>query len=533
MKKIKGLLVAFVALFVFTLAMVKASAETEDVVTKATINSASVTVDGITFTSSGMKTGVSITGTSLIDGTEKTYETGTKLNSGATLKFTAQYEWSAQVLVSSGTAGQSLKTSSGTPSVVTSNAANQLGVISITGGQPGEITLERGGSKEMWVFEIVLTQTKNLDAEYVDVYFHDVEGNAGAATPVEKGAKVTAAVAAPILGKQFVNWTLEDGTVFDFNTAINEETHLYPVYSDVAVSVADANVLSRDYLKSLLVVLPTMPVINEETAFTGTNYALAKGAGLMNNDSKKFPDESDQIVYGINTGGALNLTEAGVWTNAVKFTASSAGTFNIYGRSGNANPRKVAITTDNENFVYSAEVGQDNIELITVSVTAAGTYYIGCKEGGFKFYSIEFVAQAPQPTPSVSFYQQSGYNADGVELVRYIGIVENVAEADIPGSFSLVITGANIPGGSFDATSLCVIANRITNNGQTYVAEVNGANYEFGVKNNVLYVVCVLAVSNDGAALADQYKGTELTATLTVNGNQVGVKTYTVLGAQA
>ncbi|MDE7161736.1 MAG: hypothetical protein K2N65_03140, partial [Anaeroplasmataceae bacterium] len=42
---------------------------------------------------------------------------------------------------------------------------------------------------------------------------------------------------------------------------------------------------------------------------------------------------------------------------------------------------------------------------------------------------------------------------------------------------------------------------------------VNGETYTFGVKNNTFYYVAVVAVSNDGANLAEQYVGKEITAT--------------------
>ncbi|MCM1557603.1 MAG: hypothetical protein NC087_08770, partial [Anaeroplasma bactoclasticum] len=415
MKKIKGLLLAFVALFAFTVAMVKVGAATEDIVTEVTIDDASVEKDGITFASSVMKTGVSITGTSLISGQSKTYEKGTKLNDAATLKFTTSYNWSAKILFGSAVSNETISTTNGTISVTTNNTTESdkktgtTGVASITGGTPGSVTLTRGGKKEVWIFEIVLTQTKNLSAEYVDVYFHDVEGNAGTATPVEKGTKVTAASATPILGKKFVNWTLENGTAFDFNTVINEETHLYPKYENLNLNVTDPNNLSKAYLNTLLNVWSTVPSISGVTQLPETNYSLVQGAALMNNDSKKFPGETQAITYGINTGGTITYEE-GTWKNSVKFEAPSAGTFTIYGRSGNANQRNVVIK-NSENVVVaeSNAVGQDDIVMLSaLSVDQAGTYYIGCTAGGFKFYSIEFTPV----TFTANIYQQEGTKDD-------------------------------------------------------------------------------------------------------------------------
>ena len=497
MKKIKGLLFAFVALFAFTLAMVTAKAETEEIVTKATIDSASVTVDDITFISSGMKSGANCTGTSIIDGTEKTYSAGTKLNSGATFKFVAQFEWSALILIGSGTAEQSLKTSSGTVVDINKNAAGGCGTVQINGGQSGEVTIERGGSKEVWIFEIILTQTKNLDAEYVDVYFHDAAGNAGAANPVEKGTTVTEKAADPILGKKFVNWTLEDGTVFDFNTAINEETHLYPVYSDLSINVADANVLSRSYLSSLLGVWSTMPTITERTEFVGTNYALAAGAGVINNDTKKI--DGEDATYGINTNGKLGI-ENDAWKNAVEFNAPSAGVLKVLGRSGNSSERALSLTADNESFVDSVAVTDANITELTLNVPASGTYYLGCKEGGFKIYSIEFEAAI---VASVNLLQERVAVADEKENIRLVAVVENVEDlSDL--SFvlksdalaeDLVLTGA------------AKLALTVTDNGETYsIGEVS-----FAAKDGVVYVKCVVE-------LGSQYAEASFTAELTVGG---------------
>lgn len=542
MKKIKGLLFALVGIFVFALAMVKVNAaDTEDVVTKATINAAEVTQDGITFTSTPLKTGLTaITGTSLIDGTQKSYDTGTKLNSSGTLTFTTQYAWSARILFSSGTASQTVHTNNGTVSVVTPNGANTLGEIAIVGGTAGPVTITRGGSKEMWIFEVVLTQTKKLNATYCDVYFHDIDGNPGTPVPVEQGTKATAATAAPVLGKKFVKWTTDGSTEFDFNTVINGETHLYPMYEDVDLSATDSNALSRNYLASVLGVLPSMPTIDERTALPSTNYALAKGAGFMNNDTKKFEGETEAVLYGINTNGRLN-NEAGVWTNAIEFLAPSAGTFTIYGRSGNSSARAVSITTDNTNFITSEAVGQDNIVLITMNIEQGGTYYIGCQDGGFKFYSIEFEAA---PEPSSTFHFSSGYNDEGVELVRYILAVENMTEDDLVAELSnlkVVLTGEGLGADGFDITNLFQIANRITSKGENLTAEtLGGGSYECGVKANTLYAVAVVAVSNDGVNLAEQYKDKVITLHVYKKGATEGTwdevpgitVNYTVLGAQ-
>ncbi|MDE5547052.1 MAG: hypothetical protein K2I88_06265 [Anaeroplasmataceae bacterium] len=503
MKKIKGLLFAFVALFAFTLVMVTAKAETETIVTNVgNINATSVTVDGIEFTCGATKN-ASATANSIIDGTEKSFTIGAKLNGGGYLKFTASYAWSARLLIGSGTAGQSVvaKTNgeaNGTVTDVTANTATAPGIVEISNGQPGEVIIERAGSKEMWIFELVLTQTKNLDAEYVDVYFHDVEGNEGAANTVEKGATVTAKAADPILGKKFEKWTLEDGTEFDFATPINEETHLYPVYSDLSLNVADANVLSRSYLSSLLGVWSAMPTITERTEFVGTNYALASGAGVINNDTKKFDGEETAVTYGINTNGKLGLEED-VWKNAVEFNAPSAGTLKIYGRSGNSNQRALSLTTDNTNFVTSEKVGQDEIALINLEVAASGTYYLGCKDGGFKIYSIEFEAAKEA---SVELYQER-VAVDAVENIRLVAVVENV---DNLSDLSLVLKCALFDA-DMDLTEAAKLAATVTNNDETYsIGEIS-----FEAKDGVVYIKCVIAADS-------KYVAETFTAELTVGG---------------
>lgn len=308
---------------------------------------------------------------------------------------------------------------------------------------------------------------------------------------------------------------------FAADTPITENKTLYAKFTPWTITI-NKNVLDTTLIDKIA---ESYTSFAENLPIEGTIYTICALAQMQANN------------HAITTQGSYSSNKE---EKAVKVVVDKPGTLHVYAVNSGSTARnaslwdasgnKVAATSNSNSASWSATENKVEDARNLYYALEAGTYYFG-GDNGIRIFSMEFI---DADEPSVSFHQQSAYNADCVELVRYVAILEGIAETDVNGNFSLVLTGEGL-GDGYDVTEFCQVATRLTSNGETYTAEINGASYEFGVKDNTLYVVCVVAVSNDGAALTNQYVGKTITATLTVNGAAVigQALTYTILGAQA
>ena len=385
-----------------------------------------------------------------------------------------------------------------------------------------DTTVYVGSDSRMITFGIVLSQ--GAVAQEVDVTIKDGDETIKTQSVIQNE---TLEYAPTKYGFDFAGYFTDSAleNEFDVSTPITEAITLYVKWTawDIAIN---QNVLDKALIDKVAVV--STDFAGGSLELTGTIYTILKSSQIEASSSS------------IKTNGGLSPANA---EKGISFVAPDDGVLTVEVKSGGSTERNAKLQTlgDNDKYVEVAaasgnatfEAGADKSEtdprVLTYNVESGKTYFFG-GSNGLKVYSMSFVGAHE---PRMGFHQLAGYNADGVELVRYVAILENIPEADIDGNFSLVLTGEGL-GEGFNVTEHCIVATRLTSNGETYAAEIDGAQYEFGVKDNTLYVVCVVAVSNDGAALADQFVGKTITATLTVNGSVVGeALTYTVLGAQA
>lgn len=287
------------------------------------------------------------------------------------------------------------------------------------------------------------------------------------------------------------------------NTELSEDTTLY-----VGLNAWDGVIEDPNHLTNELVGRINGIELGDAYPLTGTIYTL-------------LPSTSYTTTGGnpcISTGGAVDKTQKGV-----KVAVEAAGTLEVMITAGGTSARNAkvvdatsgaAITATDGNVSWDANAAKDYEVRTLKYALEAGTYNVG-GDNGMRILSIKFT---PAPTVDAHIYQQEGTNAEGTTFVRYITIVNDIAAEDL--EYAL-----NIKCEDLDFTANCVVANKLLNNGEVYVATIDGAEYTFDEKEGTLYIICVLAVKN---ADHQEFVGKEITATMTVNGATLDAKVLTI-----
>ena len=551
MKKIKGLLFAFVALFAFAIAMVTVKAEGEPDVfdastlanseNKSSISAGNTVYDGSLFKLQTTGKAAYISGFGGGDGkneqpiegtlTAKTADSsktfskalicnstttagtnGYTITAKANIKFTVYFTISDSNI----TKGSSMTVSSnktgdiviGSKTVEISPANKLLGTAYKTDGSDtlgeGESVLLASSANRLILFSIVAEETADVVPSYAVTIYN------GSTVLKEESIKATDdyTPSVKLWGFDVTGYytDAECTEAFVNGSKLTADTPLY-VATTAWSSPENPNVLTSEMVGKLNGVYN---LGKEEIQLTSV-YSVLTGCAYNTSNSEPV----------IATGGAGSTS-----SNAVKIQVTSAGTLTANMIMGSdkrsiklldSEGQVVSVTSGNPEWATDGGSWQERT--LTYSLEE-GTYYL-CGSNAVRIFSLEFV-----PAPTMPFYQDTAYNAEGVELVRYVAVVEGVSEEDIAGNYSLVITSAALDE-ALDATDFCVIANELLNGEEAYT--IGDATFE--VKDGTLYVVCVLGVS--GGDLGDKYKDEVLTATLTVNGDVIGTFNYTVLGAQA
>lgn len=226
----------------------------------------------------------------------------------------------------------------------------------------------------------------------------------------------------------------------------------------------------------------------------------------------------------IKTGGKLEISkEAG----GIKINATKAGTLTVWAKTGSNGDVRDITLYQGETQIGTYNTSDDATEF-TFDIPAAGTYYLGSEKNGI---TIWYVSLTEQPQQSVTLTSETGYNADGTELVRVIFTVENTTEEaflEQMSNYKIVVKGTTKLTEGFDFTQYFTTADKlVTSTGEVFKT--------YDKKDNTFYFACVIAVSNTGTN-GEAYKNEQLTFGLYDSENQLIDNyefTYTVLGHQA
>lgn len=554
MKKIKGLLFAFVALFAFTLAMVKVSAEVvfsydadSDTQTSYAKNAAVSLVTGsdlatvntvrscsISATGAGTATFVDDATLTFTSGMVPEGNCGTAANAAlkvvskvAGVKIGYYYTISDSTFASSPTAVNA-------GSVIIMNAAGEvLRTFDDVAGKNDEAyyveytinsaneTILIGSAKRVITFALVISQGEVAQEHTVTIMDgasqlrqqNVVDGETLSYVPVKYGF-------------DFCGYYLDEGFETPFEGVVTEDVTVYVKWLPWDISI-EPNHLTSGLVYKLA---ESFASFDAAQPLTGTIFTIMKGC------------QTEVSSVSIKTAGGLapKTEEKGI-----KIDAPEAGTLTVRVVSGGSSARNARLavlegtaiveipSVSGDPVFLDNQTTESDIREISYHLDAAGTYYFG-GSNGFKVFEMTFVGDSE---PSTEFYVQTGYNAAGTELVRGIMICNNISADELAeGLARMEIAIYDGETKLLDVTSLVTIANRLMNNGQTYVAEINGQNYEFGIKDNTLYIVAVIAISNyEPTNLGEEFVGKTLSikVSVTVDGysQEVENKTFTVQGA--
>ncbi|MDE5856269.1 MAG: hypothetical protein K2H06_04385, partial [Anaeroplasmataceae bacterium] len=344
--------------------------------------------------------------------------------------------------------------------------------------------------------KIVLTTGEfEATAELVNVTFHDGDS----VYAVEEVAKGSAPTTVP------TKWGYDFAGVYSdaeltaeasLSTVVNEATDLYIKWNPWAESViADKNTLDFSLIDKGTAVWGTRST--GAVNLTGTSYSMLAGSTAFA-ASKKACGDLGTSENAIKTGGSLSVSEE---KNGIILHASNSGKLSIWARSGSSDKSVIVsvLGSNDVNLSTTNKIGGTDATLVEIDITAADDYYIGSTEGSLYIHYISFVAD---PVASVELYQER-VAVDAVENIRLVAVVENVKNLS---DLSLVLK-CDLFAEDMNITTDAKIANRITNNGETYsLGEIS-----FEAKDGVVYIKCVIAADS-------KYVAETFTAVLTVGG---------------
>ncbi|MDE7385395.1 MAG: hypothetical protein K2M84_06520 [Anaeroplasmataceae bacterium] len=510
MKKIKGLLFAFVGLFAFTLVMVKANAATDygkdsgfDYVVSTTTNeNDTATYDILPEAQVVLEANDTIMGKIIFE----TVASAKFTTTNASLKVGDQW----LVPVPAGSAGKieynasstsnnrnyALKDATGTttkevacakPAVIDFAATD---IVTVSGGTYLRFGVVGGELKPTSIKIVLTTGSFEATAQRFEVsYFVPGEDAAFASEEVEGGETA--------LGKPG-KWGFNlKGLYTDAELTTPWDkvvTAACNVYCDLeawdASVIGDGKKLTPALLAKAAELLP----VSGNTEVPGTIFTILDRGTYADTALTVNGVQASKVI---NTGGAFSTKDN---ARGLAFEATAPGKIKVY-LNGNNTERVVSLytspTEENQEALASETVAatKDEALLVEFNVPEAGTYAIG-GSGTVHIFAAEFVAS------SVELYQER-VAVDAVENIRLVAVVENV---DNLSDLSLVLKCALFDADK-DLTEAAKLATTVTNNDETYsIGEIS-----FEAKDGVVYIKCVIAADS-------KYVAETFTAELTVGG---------------
>ena len=182
-------------------------------------------------------------------------------------------------------------------------------------------------------------------------------------------------------------------------------------------------------------------------------------------------------------------------TNAIKINVPTSGKLVV--KMGCREWREsinAVLIDENEDEIYATSgdthwvANSDDIRDIEYNLDSGGTYYMGATSYCIIF-EIRFTPDTLKP-----LVQEA--NAQDFTYVRFVGIVYSETIID-PNDISFSITMIYPNETTKSVSYIPYVVDRITQNGNTYVAKVNGLDHSFSnsINNNEYYVVFVLKLT--------------------------------------
>ncbi|MDE6407111.1 MAG: InlB B-repeat-containing protein [Anaeroplasmataceae bacterium] len=523
MKKIKGLLFAFVALFAFTLAMVKVSASVDyaylvdtdaGATTEYAKNAPLLTTHSIATINVVRKSAVSATGATA---GKATCSDGEEFVKGLVPGGNCADKDNAALKIVSKVAGAKvgLYYTTSDSNFASKDAVNpgQLIIMDADGtavqtfdeiaGKNDEAcyaeytintantTIYIGSNKRLITWGIVLSQGV-VSQEYT-ITVKETNGVELKQQKVTSGAAFSYAPSK--YGYDFDGYFTDVDLTASFDTSnITADATVYVKWTPWTIDIQN-NVLSSELIAKVTEAYGGAQFA-ENLPLEGTIYTLLKGSSLEASSSS------------VKTNGGLDPKTG---EKGISFVAPANGVLTVEVKSGGSTARNAKLQTlgDNDKYVEisttsgsaafeeNADKNETNARVLTYAVENGKTYYFG-GSNGLKVCSMTFAV----PEASVNLLQER-VAVDDVEHIRLVAVVENIA--DLSG-LSFVLKGGSLAT-DLVLTNAAKYAYRVTNNGETYsIGEVS-----FEAKDGVVYVKCVVKL--DSKYVADSF-----TAELTVGG---------------
>ena len=225
----------------------------------------------------------------------------------------------------------------------------------------------------------------------------------------------------------------------------------------------------------------------------------------------------DGVTYTqrIQTGGSVSFSGNEVSNKAVKFQTKSAGILKILAQSAKSTDTTRTLSiykSGSKTAIFTSESGlpatTSDIKYDYISIPSAGTYYIASSVNNISIYYAEFIPESV--TPLVQKATDSTYT-----YVRFVTIIKGVEEIDASDvTFSVTMDYADTEKDDKTVIYTPHVVKKITQSGETYVADVNNVSHTFdnSVNPTEYYVVYVLRFTTS------KYSGNSIKATTTFGG---------------
>ena len=132
-----------------------------------------------------------------------------------------------------------------------------------------------------------------------------------------------------------------------------------------------------------------------------TVYGANKDASMDYNTTSKTFSDGTTLSKALKTGGTLNVSDSAK-NSAIGFQADGSATVKVWWRGGTSTAARHLVVQDASGATKatSAETCTSNdVAISTMTLSSAGTYYLGGLEGGNSIYKVEVTVTTSTTTP--------------------------------------------------------------------------------------------------------------------------------------